>query len=234
MFKRLAVVLLAGGVLVAGCSHPSQTTYQGSEAGRIQNTQQATIVSAREVEIKGGENSGLGAAAGAASAGTVANAATKGNKRLPATVIGALAGAGLGYLIEEGARSRQGFEYVLRMPDGRLVTLVQNKTANEAAIPAGQEVLIQQGRDFTRIVALPEGTGPAEIQTQGPDHNGLDGGRGVAPVSRTQPQSQPETRTQSSARPDDNRPDDADSTGETASAPKYPDATWSDPDPRQP
>ena len=243
MVKPLAAVLVAASLLAA-CSHPSQTTYKGSEAGRIQNTKQATVVSVREVEIQGGENTGLGAAAGAASAGTVANAATKGDKSLPATVIAALAGAGVGYLIEDESRSRQGFEYVLRMPDGRLVTLLQNKKANEQPIPSGEEVLIQQGRDFTRIVALPEGTKPAEIQTQGPDNNGLDQGRGVAPVSR-------ETRdggtagdgaAKSSQEANAGAGRDAD-TGDTSTetsagtsgesqktqAPDYPDAGWSDP-----
>jgi len=232
MFKPLATALVAASVLVVGCSHPSQTTYEGSEAGRIQNTKQATVVSVRDVQIKGGENTGLGAVAGGAAAGTVANAATKGDKRLPATVIAALAGAGLGYLIEDESRSRQGFEYVLRMPDGRLVTLVQNRTPKEQPIPAGEEVLIQQGRDFTRIVALPEGAKPADIQTQGPDNNGLDQGRGVAPVSRSDRDADAQTSGEAAAQEAnaaETQPATSGPKRDETEAPKYPDAGWSDP-----
>jgi outer membrane lipoprotein SlyB len=185
--RRVAAILTALSLTVAACSHPSGQQYTGEDVGRIVDTAEATVISARPVDIKGGENRGIGAVAGGAAAGSVAAAAVDNpGAEAAATIIAALAGAGLGWLIEEDARSRKGIEYVLRTADGRVITLVQNRGPDEEPIAKGNEVLIQYGRAYTRVVPLPAGAGgTGEARDDGQDHNGLATGRGVAPKTQS-------------------------------------------------
>jgi len=182
-FRSVAAAFTALSLALAACSHPSGETYTAGDVGRVVDTSRATVVSSRTVAIKGGENSGVGAAAGGVAAGSVAAAAVdKRGAEGAAAIIAGLAGAGLGWLIEEESRSRGGIEYVLRTQDGRVITLVQNRAKDDKPIAAGNKVLIQHGRDYTRVVPLPEGADVStRTSTDTRDHNGLDQGRGVAP-----------------------------------------------------
>lgn len=181
---RFLASLMVLAFVVSACTHPSRDQYTAEDVGRMVDTSRATVIAARAIDIGGGENTGIGAVAGGAAAGSVANAAVdKNGYNLAATIIGGLAGAGLGFLVEEEARSRQGIEYVVRTEDGRVVTLVQNRGPGEEMIEPGKPVLIQYGRDYTRVVDLPEGvTPPKPAPDDGRDHNGLDSGRGTAPA----------------------------------------------------
>jgi outer membrane lipoprotein SlyB len=181
---RRAAPVLVLALALAACTHPTRETYTADDVGRIVDTSRGTIVSARAVEIRGGENSGIGAVAGGAAAGSVAAAAVdKPGAEFAATVIAGLVGAGLGFLAEEEARSRDGIEYVVQTDKGRTITIVQNRGPDEQPIEAGADVLIQYGREYTRVVNVPEGLPPEPVD-DGRDHNGLDTGRGVAPEPR--------------------------------------------------
>ena len=186
-FRRTAAAFAAISLALAACSHPSGDNYTSGDVGRVVDTQQAKVISARTVDIKGGENSGIGAAAGGVAAGSVAAAAVDtGGAEAAAAIVSGLAGAGLGWLIEEEARSRGGIEYVLRRPDGRVITLVQNRGTDEKPIEPGSDVLIQHGRDYTRVVPVPEGADVSDqTRTDTRDYNGLDTGKGVPPSSQS-------------------------------------------------
>lgn len=150
----LAVALVLG---LAACASPTSQRYGADDVGRVIDTSQATIVASKVVDIKGGENSGTGALAGGALGATGAATVFGGDSsgQLAAGIIGGILGAGAGYLAEQEVDARQGIEYVVRTPDGRLVTLVQNRAPNEQPLPNGTEVLLQYGRNYTRIVELP-------------------------------------------------------------------------------
>jgi outer membrane lipoprotein SlyB len=184
--RGLAAVFTALSLALAACTHPSGEQYTAGDVGRIVDTGQATVISSRTVDIKGGENRGIGAVAGGAAAGSVAAAAVdKPGAEAAAAIIAGLAGAGLGWLIEEEARSRGGIEYVLRMDDGRVITLVQNRAPDEQPIAPGSDVLIQYGRDYTRVVPVPAGADVSSSRTRDTrDYNGLDTGRGVPPEAQ--------------------------------------------------
>ena len=64
-------------------------------------------------------------------------------------------GAGIGYLIEQEARKSEGTEYLIRMDDGRLVTLVQHRERNEQPIANDERVLVQYGANYTRVMPEP-------------------------------------------------------------------------------
>lgn len=156
----LAAVMM---LLAAGCATSSTDTYDDGDVGRILRTEKATVISSREIDIAGNPSAVgpvIGGAAGAAGAGF---GFRDGNAGL-AAVIGALIGAGAGYLVEKQALSGEGFEYVVEMPDGKVVTLVQNKESDSVPIADGTPVIVQFGRDYVRIIKEPvalRGRGPA-------------------------------------------------------------------------
>lgn len=164
---RKAGVVAVLVVFAAGCADPSGSRYSSSDVGQIIETSEGTVVSSRVVDIKGGENSGYGAAAGGATGGT-AGFYTFGGSGL-VTILGAVIGAGIGYLAEDSARGREGFEYMVRMDDGRIVTLVQNRDGEEPPIENGTPVFVQYGSEYTRIVAKPDVLDGSSPGAPGPD-----------------------------------------------------------------
>lgn len=157
--NRVALRLAAAAlmVLAAGCSHQTSSTYNSTEVGRVIDTSKGVVLSSRVVDISGqGEQSGygplLGAASGA-SAGYYVSQSTPG--RVIFGVLGGLIGAGLGWATEEHVDSRQGIEYVLRLDTGKDVTVVQNRASDETPLPAGTQVLVQRGGDYSRVIPAP-------------------------------------------------------------------------------
>ena len=141
-------------LLTAGCATSSTNTYDEGDVGRILRTEKATVVSSREIDIEGNPSAVgpiIGGAAGAAGAGF---GFRDGNAGL-AAVIGGLLGAGVGYLVEKQTLSGEGFEYVVEMPDGKVVTLVQNRESDAQPIADGTPVIVQFGRDYVRIIEEP-------------------------------------------------------------------------------
>ena len=148
---RFAPCLLAGGLLLSGCSYPSSETYSAGDVGRTIETTEAQVISSRIVRVAGDTNAVgplAGGALGAAGTGLVFD-------RGLAAVIGSVVGAGAGYLAQQQASNREGVEYVLRMDDGRTVTLVQNRADEEQPLPDGTPVLVQISGQYTRVIADP-------------------------------------------------------------------------------
>ena len=153
LMQVCACVLIAG--LLGGCASSSTNTYSESDVGQIISTSEGTVVSSRLVDISGEDSStgalvggGAGAITGYAGAGGGSTGALIG-------VLGALAGAGIGYLVEQGFKSREGIEYIVRLDDGRVVTLVQNRETEEVPLADGSPVLVQFGGNYTRVIERP-------------------------------------------------------------------------------
>ena len=158
---RFSVAVLAL-LLLAACTTSDSNTYNAGDVGSVIETSEATVVSSRIVTIKGGDNSGVGAVAGGAVGATSGYViAGSGSGRGLGVVLGTVIGATAGYLAEGSARERDGIEYVVRMSDGRVVTLVQNRAEDEQPIPNGSAVLVQYGKDYTRVIPEPEGAAAA-------------------------------------------------------------------------
>jgi outer membrane lipoprotein SlyB len=164
-------------LLVSGCVNSSKNVYEGRDVGRMIDTTEATVVSSRVINIKN-ESKGYGPLAGAAVGGVGTGLAASGNHNSGWIVaLGALAGAGVGYLAEQWGRSRDGIEYTVRTQDGRVMTLVQNKNSSETPIPPGKAVLVQHAGTYTRIVEKPD---VLEDQWRNPDAKGGGGSGGGA------------------------------------------------------
>jgi len=144
--------LLVAALLLAGCGHPSSTTYGTGDVGRTIETTQGSVVSSRVVNIAGDANA-VGPVAGGALGAAGSALAFEGSGLV--AVIGGVLGAGAGYLAQKQLNNREGIEYVLHMDDGRTVTLVQNRESDEPPLADGTPVLVQVSGQYTRVIADP-------------------------------------------------------------------------------
>lgn len=142
------VYILAAGLVVAGCSTPTSSRYEGAEVGRPIETSRGTIVSGRVVDVIG-ETNPAGPVAGGVIGGAGVGLATH---NAWAAILGAVFGAGLGYATQQLANDREGIEYVVEMEDGRTVTLVQNRGDEEVPLRAGTAVLVQVSGTYSRVI----------------------------------------------------------------------------------
>ncbi|MGH6884668.1 MAG: hypothetical protein ACREGK_01165 [Geminicoccales bacterium] len=149
---RAVAGLLIAALLLAGCAHPSSTTYETGDVGRTIETANASVVSSRVVKIAGDSNA-VGPVAGGALGAAGSALAFQGSGLV--AVIGGVLGAGMGYLAQKQLNNREGIEYVLQMDDGRTVTLVQNRQSDEPPLPDGTPVLVQVSGQYTRVIADP-------------------------------------------------------------------------------
>lgn len=141
-------------MLLVGCSHASNTTYSGSDVGRTIETSEASVVASRIVNVTG-ETNALGPVAGGAAAAVTTGAFVGGKNAGLLAALAGLVGAGAGYVAQQQFNDREGIEYVLKMDDGRTVTLVQNRGDDELPIPNGTPVLVQISGQYTRIITDP-------------------------------------------------------------------------------
>lgn len=142
------VCLVAAGLLIAGCSTPTSSRYEGAEVGRPIETSRGTIVSGRVVNVIG-ETNVIGPAAGAAIGGASVGLGTHSGW---AAILGAVFGAGIGYATQQLVNDRDGIEYIVEMEDGRTVTLVQNRDDDEVPLRSGTTVLVQVSGAYSRVI----------------------------------------------------------------------------------
>ena len=153
--RRPAAGLGMVALLLAGCSHPSSTTYDAADIGRTIETSEGSVLASRIVEITGGTDF-VGPVAGGAAGAATSGLTFRGSGGGSIAVLGGLVGGGAGYLLQQVANNRQGIEYVLKMDDGRVVTLVQNREDNEEEpLADGTPVLVQISGQYTRVMVDP-------------------------------------------------------------------------------
>jgi outer membrane lipoprotein SlyB len=173
--------LAVASLVLAGCAHPSSTTYDAGDVGRTIETAQGSVVSSRMVKISGDVNA-VGPLAGGALGAAGSALAFQGSGLV--AVIGGVLGAGLGYLTQQQLNNREGIEYVLEMEDGRTVTLVQNRESGEPPLADGTPVLVQVSGQYTRVTADPRAERVGGADWVDPDERppAAKGAAGAAPV----------------------------------------------------
>jgi len=155
---RPLAFLFVASLLVAGCARSSTSTYEAVDVGRTIETAQGSIVASRPVQIKG-EPGKAGPVTGAAIGGAGTGLAMGGSSGAGwAAILGAVVGAGIGYVAEQQMSNREGIEYIVQMDDGRTVTIVQNRETAEQPLANGTPVLVQYSGKYTRVLAAPPGT----------------------------------------------------------------------------
>jgi outer membrane lipoprotein SlyB len=175
---RAVAFALVPALSLAGCAHPSGSTYQAGDVGRTIETAQGSVVSSRPVSISGDVNAVGPLAGGAAGAAGSALAFSGGGNTGLIAVLGGLIGAGIGYLSQQQLNNREGIEYVLEMDDGRTVTLVQNRADDEVPLADGTPVLVQVSGQYTRVIADPRAERMGGADWVDPDTAGKAGAAG--------------------------------------------------------
>ncbi len=136
--KRILILIMA--TTLAACTANLNTdNYQTSAAGQINSVQEGTIINVRQVRIAT-ENGGVGSLAGGV-AGGAAGSMIGGNSAV--NVIGAVGGAVLGGLLgakaQEGLSAQTGYEYIVKLDNGKAITLTQGA---DTVFSVGQPVYV--------------------------------------------------------------------------------------------
>ncbi len=152
--KRLMVLgTFATAALLAGCAQPGLGggNYTRGQVRGEQSVRIGTVEAVRDVTIDA-RDTGTGTLAGAALGG-VAGSTVGGGSR--ANAVGAIAGAVVGGLIgnavEKNSNDRRGVEVTLRLEDGRVIAITQEK---DEEFRVGDRVRILSGQGTTRVTRL--------------------------------------------------------------------------------
>lgn len=144
---------LATTMILAGCAQPGLGggNYTRGQVRGEQSVRLGTVESVRDVVIDA-RNTGTGTLAGAAIGG-VAGSTVGGGSR--ANTAGAIAGAVVGGLIgnavEKSGNDRKGVEVTVRLEDGRLIAITQEK---DEEFRTGDRVRILSGQGATRVTRI--------------------------------------------------------------------------------
>lgn len=150
----LAVV--ASTSLLGGCaSDIRSTTYTNQAVGEFAESYEGVIKNVRIVTVRNSEElegNIAGGLVGGVVGGILGNTVGGGTGRDLATIGGVALGATVGSLAEGKLKEQQGFEYTVKLTDGRLITVVQGL---DTQLPIGQKVLVQQSaRGRSRVIPI--------------------------------------------------------------------------------
>ena len=152
MKKFALFLLLPLMAAVAGCAAQiGANQYDSSAVGSVNRARVGTIVSVRQITVADSDNS-LGTAIGGIAGGVAGSQIGKGNTAaVLGAVGGALVGGAAGNLAQRGLSSQSGYEYVVQLDGGGLVTVTQG---SDVLMAVGQRcmVLYGSGSDRARIV----------------------------------------------------------------------------------
>lgn len=141
--------------LLAGCTSTlSPDVYTTSGADQIHHVVKGVVTSSRVVKVTGKGDLGVGGIAGGA-LGAIAGSEIGGGKgSLASGIGGALLGGIAGHQIQQGFSTQTGIEYVVRLRNNSLISVVQAPTPT---FNRGQHVLVQYGTGGRpRIIADPD------------------------------------------------------------------------------
>lgn len=143
-FRIVMVVFFLTSIIV-GCQTTSQgsKTYTRGQAQTALAVYYGTVLKVAEVQIQA-ETAGVGAVGGAVVGGIVGSTIGSGRGSTLAATAGALAGAAAGSAAEKARATRPALEIEVKLDDGRLMVVVQEKD-DEFAV--GDRVRLLQSPD---------------------------------------------------------------------------------------
>lgn len=174
---KTTAIILGGIFLLTACAPSSRTTYDPEDVGRATETARGYIVTSRIVAISG-ETSNAGTIGGGVLGGASTGMVTESGW---AALIGAVIGAGAGYLTEGAINARDGIEYVVELHDGRTIMVVQNRERDESPIASGAPVLVQLGGKYSRVLPDPRPHLPQRSKDRLDPDNLLPADHGLPP-----------------------------------------------------
>lgn len=129
---------------LTGCmSSLSPDTYTTANAGQVYRVATGVIIGSRLVRVSdNGTGLGVGTVAGGALGAIAGSQIGQGNGSLAAGIGGALLGGIAGGHAQQGLTTQYGVEYVIRLANKSLISIVQGPTPS---FSRGQHILIQYG-----------------------------------------------------------------------------------------
>ncbi len=124
-----------------GCASSSGSSYTRSEARTSQSVRTGTVIRVDKAVIEE-DPSLIGPAVGGVAGGAVGSTIGRGKGRVLGTVGGALVGAGAGALVEKQVRTESALEIVVKLDDGKTVSVVQ---ADDERFYEGDRVRVLYG-----------------------------------------------------------------------------------------
>jgi outer membrane lipoprotein SlyB len=152
---KLTTLSLCLVMLLGGCAKEIDADlYTEENFGEASHTYQGVIVNVRKVRMQQGdklEDNKTGIAVGAITGAVVGNQFGKGSGNVASTAIGGLGGAFLGSLAEKKLKSQDALEYVVKLSNGDVRSIVQGLSPS---FSVGQRVLVMINRhNRSRIIA---------------------------------------------------------------------------------
>ena len=141
--RKSALILILPMLLMAGActSRIGADQYSTDSIGEVSRVLKGTVVSVRPISVA--SDSGAGTLIGGA-AGGVAGSLIGGSDA--AHILGAIGGAVVGGIAgnaaQEGLSSQQGYEYVVQLDNGNMVTVSQG---NDVLLSPGQKCMVLYG-----------------------------------------------------------------------------------------
>lgn len=144
-FRVLIAALLLSGVVGCGPSY-SPDTYASNAAQQANKVEQGLIVGVRTVGVSAAGT--VGTLTGGAAGGIAGSQAVSGPASAFAALGGALVGGVAGSAVEHATADTRAFEYIVRKPNGDLISVAQKDTT---PLVLGQKVLVITGNQ-ARVV----------------------------------------------------------------------------------
>ncbi len=142
------IVLALVQLLLLGCaSSRSGDVYTRDQTRREMNVRTGVVESVREVLMEG-TKSGTGTFAGAAVGGVAGSTMGSGKGHIVGAIAGAVLGGLAGNAIEENATKKNALEITVRLDNGQLIAVVQEKGE---VFYAGDRVRVLSGSGSTRV-----------------------------------------------------------------------------------
>lgn len=145
------ISIFAAAALTACAANLDTNRYETSAAGRVNSVQEGTIINVRQVRVAT-ENGGVGTLAGGVAGGALGS--TIGGSSV-ANIVGAVGGAVLGGALgakaQEGLSAQTGYEYIVKLDNGKAITLTQG---SDQVFTVGQPVYVLDASygDRARII----------------------------------------------------------------------------------
>lgn len=148
---RTLLSLLAAAALAA-CSTTSPDVVQRSEAQRLSQVQDATVLNVRPVVVDGTQ-SGAGGMTGAVVGGVAGSSVGGSREAVVVGVLAAVTGAVVGNAVERAATRESAYEILLQLPSGERRSVVQAKGSEE--LQPGDAVILVTTGGKTRVMKAP-------------------------------------------------------------------------------
>ena len=153
MRKLLWIVAITPVLLLGACAADiGANQYDSAAVGSVTQALKGTVISVRTVTVRDSDKA-TGTAVGALAGGLGGSQIGKGTT---ATILGATGGALLGgaagNLAQRGLSSQQGYEYVVQLDNGSVVTITQG---NDVLLAVGQRCMVLYGSSGSRARVIP-------------------------------------------------------------------------------